>query len=615
MKKSLYISALALMLAGTMFTGCSEFLDGSEQNRSNIDESNLTPTQRRNQAFSELREIFNGKSSGLMNLYVMGTDIYVNQSNEATGTEFYSYSLTPSQDDVKSLYKQFYGVLDNANAAITNDNGAVDCDARFIRGLCYYNLTQQFGAVPFVTSPVTTADRYFPRESVEKIYKYVIDDLKGVYEKGNIPATSHDGHCSKASVAALIAKLALAAGWDTEVTPVNYAEKGEYTYSYGGDENDYFVVARDYATKAINDAGGESALVDTYENKWSPNNEGNTEELFSIQYDRGTASNVLTEGNGWAGLFCGYYGNENAGYKWGSHLNNPNKKMLSLYTIGDQRFDATFMTTIYSYDTSIANWYEAGYYAYYNDNANKTQLAIKYRFLPPYATYDDMKTDFENHRSQYQKGEARIVRVGDKVTYYNCNSSMTDFPAEGNLGTDDYYTDEPTYSGYLKTLNGSLTGMMCKKWDDPQAQQTRQEMQNFRDVVILSLSDIILVRAEAKMMLGESYLSDINLIRKRSGAEEIQSLTDYNPSYSHSFTLRDIDIILDERALELFGEPTRWEDLRRTKQLALYYNEFSNYSLDSKLGTGANIKWYRPIPNYEISNNTGISSEDQNPGY
>ena len=60
MKKSLYISALALMLAGTMFTGCSEFLDGSEQNRSNIDESNLTPTQRRNQAFSELREIFNG---------------------------------------------------------------------------------------------------------------------------------------------------------------------------------------------------------------------------------------------------------------------------------------------------------------------------------------------------------------------------------------------------------------------------------------------------------------------------------------------------------------------------------------------------------------------------
>ena len=32
-------------------------------------------------------------------------------------------------------------------------------------------------------------------------------------------------------------------------------------------------------------------------------------------------------------------------------------------------------------------------------------------------------------------------------------------------------------------------------------------------------------------------------------------------------------------------------------------------------GSDGNIKWYRPIPANEISANTGISIEDQNPGY
>ena len=31
--------------------------------------------------------------------------------------------------------------------------------------------------------------------------------------------------------------------------------------------------------------------------------------------------------------------------------------------------------------------------------------------------------------------------------------------------------------------------------------------------------------------------------------------------------------------------------------------------------TKGEIKWYRPIPENEISANTGISAADQNPGY
>ena len=50
------------LLGLIVLSSCSDFLDGSKQNRSNIDDSNITQEQRLNQAFAELREVFDGGS-------------------------------------------------------------------------------------------------------------------------------------------------------------------------------------------------------------------------------------------------------------------------------------------------------------------------------------------------------------------------------------------------------------------------------------------------------------------------------------------------------------------------------------------------------------------------
>ena len=620
MKKSVILLCASVLLVGATLTSCSDFLDGSAQNKSNIDETQITKEQRRNQAFYELRALYDGND--ILQMFVKGTDIYINQSGDGTGEKFFAYTLTADESALKTFYSTCYDAINNANAAVSNDGSQVDGDARFIRALCYYNLLQQFGGVPLVTEPITTSERNYPRNSVKEVYDFILQDMVALYNGSSLPATAHDGHASLASVAALAAKIALAAGWDTEVAVVD-GLKG--TYSFGGDTYGYFATAKQYATNAITQAGGVAALVATYEDKWSPTNEGNTEELFSIQYDRKISQDAGTEFSAGHMLdknFSGYYGSADNGQKLMNHGDNPTKKMLALYTAGDARFDATFMTTMYQYSASDA---KSGYFGYYKYSASeKGTAAIKYRFLPPYYTDADMINDFNTHKTQYQAGQTIVVRMAgsdgstDKISYYTCGSSQASLAAS-QISSADYYTNNVTsaYTGYLKSLNGStLTGMVCKKWDDTDIDKSANKMQNYRDVVVLSLSDIILVRAEAMMMLGENYLADVNTIRSRANATAITSLATYNPAYTHSFTLRDIDIILDERALELFGEMTRWEDLRRTKQLALYYNEFNNNSVSKSIvGGDGNIKWYRPIPTNEISSNTGISAADQNPGY
>lgn len=603
------------MLTGATFTSCSDFLDGAEQNRSEIDDSKITAEQRRNQAYFQLRSIYNG--SGILGMFVKGTDIYINQSGDTSGETFDSYTLTPSnEDEVKNFYAYNYEAINNANAAIDYSNSQVDCDARFIRALCYYNLVQQFGAVPLIKQTITTSERNYPRTDISEIYSYISEDLANVVENGDIANTDKEGYCSKAAAAALLSKIYLAAGWDTGVT-LNDQTTGSYTVN----STEYFTKAANFAQKSIDFAGGRSALAPTYEQKWLPSNDGKLDEvLFAIQYSRSVSKDQGTELSGGHQLgmgFSGYYGAATNGYKLMNHLNNPNKKMLHLYTAGDQRFDATFMTTVY----------ENNYAAYYSGGTN----SIAYRFLPPYATYDDIKADFTKNGAKYKNCTATtgaaIIRVGDKIAYYFCKPSTTEVPAEASLKSLDYYaagtdgsTSTGSYSGWLKTSTdfNTYSGLICKKWDDPLIDQSSNRNQNYRNVVLLSLSDIYLVLAEAKLMSGAAeseWLAPLNIVRQRAGLQDINSVASYSPTYAHSFSIRPIDIVLDERALELFAEPSRWEDLRRTKQLVLYYNEFNNNASKSALVNSKGTKWYRPIPANEISSNTAISEADQNPGY
>jgi hypothetical protein len=147
-----------------------------------------------------------------------------------------------------------------------------------------------------------------------------------------------------------------------------------------------------------------------------------------------------------------------------------------------------------------------------------------------------------------------------------------------------------------------------KKFDDNSRLAALTTTNAPEDYAVIRLGDIILMRAEANLMLGNTSaaLADIKTIRLRAAVPGYESvMTNIQESDLN------IDFILDERARELGGEFLRWFDLKRTGKLVqrvqLYNPEAAPY-----------IKQFhnlRPIPQQQFDGMPDPSTLGQNPGY
>jgi len=125
----------------------------------------------------------------------------------------------------------------------------------------------------------------------------------------------------------------------------------------------------------------------------------------------------------------------------------------------------------------------------------------------------------------------------------------------------------------------------------------------FKDWYVMRLPETYLLRAEAYHLKGENTnaAADINVIRNRAQATPVL------PGEV------DLDMILDERARELYIEDFRVSTLLRMGKFAEYLEKYNSFIIS----TGATIPSYMnklPIPNAEIGANINGGLE-QNPGY
>lgn len=541
-----------------------------------------------------------------------GTDLYWNaRGKSSTDADFGTYTLVAENSTCKDFYSACYKLINACNGVINYGGDTYGSEMKFLRSYAYYLLSQQFGGVPYVTTYINSAETSYPKTQLKDLYDGILADLDAVVADESVPEMStHDGSVSKQAANALAAKVALAAGWDLGTTLTD-DKAGTYTI---GDKT-YFNRAASYADKAI--AG--VSLISDFAEKWDFDNEDNQEEIFSIDYDRASYAGAASEcGHSLQNQFANYYGEMNVdGCKQGSSCNGTSLKSLYLFEEGDARYAATFAVTHYNY---ASNWDNSGYYAKYKVS-NTENLPIAYYYAPSYTSKSDFLAYLNDHQAQFIKGDCTTQ---PKAVLLGKTSTVATFNADGTYTTQDY----TFVSGTTPGTNGSdfanlVAAMDCvSKWDDPNTLQAAKKTQSCRDILILDVAGAKLDKAEALLMAGDEAgsLATLNEIRERANAGSLSSFGSYSPTYASQisgFTPTSIDVVLDERARETYGQPGRWYDLRRTRQLFRYVFAFGcNMTYSTQIPTPTGVyKWYRPIPFEEISGNTGMTQDDQNPGY
>lgn len=607
------------VLTSASLTSCSDFLDPDNKSTNNDDADayiSAHPETLRPVTFDAFKFY-----ATHIDLHEEATDLYF---VTAAGDGLGDFLMNAEDGTVKSYYRDSYKAINYANCMVQYNgaDSALGHEGRFLRCLGYYYLIQQFGSVPYVTKYIQDSNRDYPRTPLEEIYTGIINDLTEVYNAGVLPATNHEGKVSLQAVAALLAKVELSAGWDLDVKANDYVA-GTYTVN----SRQHFANAAAWAEKAINGI----KLTMSFADKWSPFKEGNEEEIFSMQWDRqGFPGDVSTGGSSMMNQYMSYYGNcviigQKGTPSGGKHRQS--YKAMRLWGPGDERYDGTFMTEYWNAPLDAAKnalWGTEGYLAFYNCTpAELAKKNLAFKFYPAYYTEtearQDLKSKYANNTHSFSSGYGILNEVAQAVIMDYPSVTVIPFNLDGSLG-----------NASLKTTASFITpaygGVCVRKYDDPDADNVTRD-QTYRDIPLLHVSEMYLVAAEAYYMNDQEpeALTKVNAVRSRAKADIQQSFDAYKSDVTYlplvnpgvSFQLTTLDLILDEKARECYAERTRYEDLRRTKQLIRYNLAFSRTikNANEMKGPDGEYKLLRPIPQSEIDYNTGITSADQNPGY
>ena len=565
MKK--YIYTAVILVGFVLTTSCEDFL--TTDNKSNVTDKEYFSTKTGfeslvSNAYSTLRDVY--AVSSYTTYFNAGTDMYADGRNYIND-ELHEYeTLNPENSVMKGLYtacykgiRAAYAIKHYAADAVIDENlrsRRVD-EARVLAANYYYILVNTFGGVPLMKDYVADVQTGYPKSSVVDVYTYIIEELENVIAAGAMEkstALDGGGRISIESARALLAKTYLAAAWDL-------------------DKKDYFAKAAQVADDVI----ANRALVTPFEDLWRADCSGddNEEFIWDVEYDYATAANTVSGGHPWSSFYCNHMGGQEDHGKGSTSAFIATLHALQCFEKGDIRYGVTFMKELPDIVTASAYWY----WDWYKNGGTFIGIPLKRYYPAWYETEEDIDAwkalDPENRKNTW------ILPMSDH----------TRDPQEYMPGEIDY-EEFVTYS---------YGGAPCRKFDDSNTASYSNKT-DYRDVHIITLPEIYLVAAEAYLKAGDkgNALLRLNEVRRRA---RLDAVTEIN-----------VDVILKERACELFGQGSRWIDLRRTQKL-VEYNDLYNPQIKGRAAQMIGKKLLRPIPQAAIDANELMSAEDQNPGY
>lgn len=168
---------------------------------------------------------------------------------------------TSENQFVREMWQHNYSGISRANTAILNipqiimdedlKNNFI-AEARFLRGLFYFNLARFFGDVPLILNLESIQDAMLPRTAIAEVYNQIIEDLK--FAEDNLPIVSEAGRATKGAAKILMGKVYLT-NHDYQSSANKLAEvvEDENTYGYGlhEDYGDNWIVATEIGKEMV----------------------------------------------------------------------------------------------------------------------------------------------------------------------------------------------------------------------------------------------------------------------------------------------------------------------------------------------------------------------------
>ncbi|QSB28902.1 RagB/SusD family nutrient uptake outer membrane protein [Flavobacterium sp. CLA17] len=562
MKKIIIILGIII----TALSSCSDYIE--EESLSNVpaDQTYKTASGFQllvNSNYAWLKSIYGGNPW----LFESGTDMYAEgRTPEPAGLSQYTL-LIPTADNVADLYRPCYQLIQSVNKTIyysgiteqTSNLNTLVGEARFLRAQAYFLLVQTYGGVAIANEHITSPVLSFQRNSAEEVYTQIIGDLDAALASVGTSSYSASGKVNKRAVNDLLAKVYLTRGYETYGKP------------------DDFTKAAAYADAAIAGQALNIPFSQLFTATATSDNDLNAETIFSVQYDKASASTDPTKlGNNQFYYFGPYLGGAETGAPLRSYNLCPTAYALGLYEKGDKRWEATFMTEILEETVTGSDGKPKVtlYYPYYR-STNQAALKVRHFYEPKWFT------------------------PADRLAWETANASR-------KATTFVYHPWGEYDAAHTLIDNRDCYTIPVKKFDDPNpTTPSSTGPVSTRDIILARLGETYLVAAEAYLKAGvpTTGLDRLNEVRRRAGVANA-TIGQFN-----------IDYILDERGRELVGEYKRWFDLKRTGTLVARASAH-NYKIKAAnfVGVGGQLKILRPIPQTALDLNQN-KDFPQNPGY
>ena len=189
-------------------------------------------------------------------------------------------------------------------------------------------------------------------------------------------------------------------------------------------------------------------------------------------------------------------------------------------------------------------------------------------------------------KQAWAKNKYRIqFASGGDIPVYTSSDPATAKPTEAAKATSDVYGDK-RYNSYK--IGGWCSFPGIKKFLDLYKGNINldypcHDISN-RDAIVLRLPEMYLIKAEAQLGQGNASgaMATINALRS------VRAKAGTDNTLSGNATL---DIILNERAIELCGEQMRWFDLKRTGKLYEYVKKYNAQASPNISADGSGTKY------------------------